>query len=143
MWTAWNPSDVAGTTTNAGAAGTTDDSIYVTLANSSGTLTCTFNTVGKYSVNLGFTVIHGGAFTIEQLLLTLSGTATKRIGTDPGAGVENGGGDRRTTLSASFMVNATVADQTLTILPSYSVTGAGAAGNYINHVNATFGFCGA
>jgi hypothetical protein len=124
-WPAWNPSDVVGTYTNAPGAGTADvsSSSYLSMSNSGGTLTITFNLAGKWMFNLMLQVGHSAGYASSDLVAYLGGTATRRYaagfvntwGPSTTNGNENGG--------ANFLVIAE-SGQTLTVLPQYRVSDA-------------------
>ena len=129
-YTAWDPTDVAGSATNGAstAASTLAAPAYISMANSSGTLTLTFIQPGNYLITV--TGHNEGAEAIATELsmdVTVGGTATRYMGPTVvrlfyAAALTEANLDG----SFSFMVSAT-ASQTLTILPSVSVTDAGGA----------------
>lgn len=140
QWTAWNPSDLVFTPTNAPATGTSDDSRYITQSNASGTLTITFDVAGKYLVCITQQTLHSQTYSAERLIANLGGTATRRINRNPAnSGVDSG--DWNFSISTSFYVSAT-ASQTLTILPTYEVTGNGTIGNHVAECGVTTQYCG-
>ena len=140
LWDNWNPSDGTGTYTNASGTGTTDDSPYVTLANSSGTVTVTFDVAGKYSVTTSWHAIHAAGYTYDTLTIDFGGTATKRNSSN----VSDWGDsehDGNISASTNFYVSAT-ATQTLTVLPKYRVAGASNAAQHTASCNMTVIYCG-
>lgn len=141
-WTAWNPSDVVGTGTNAPNTGTADDSSYATAANSSGTVTITFNVAGKYLVSINDATAHAQVYTYDLLAENLGGTATRRFGNNSPSNSGDSVNDFNRASSITFEVIAT-AGQTLTILPTYYLSGAGVAANHTAYANVTHLFCGA
>ena len=141
QWTTWNPTDNTGTTTTAPSTGTTDDSNYVTMSNSSGTLTITFDVAGKYLISATQATTHGSTYVYETFYFNLGGTATRRVGAN---GLSNWGepaNDGDTSITTSFYVIAT-ASQTLTIQPQYRLSGAGSTSLYSARANATVLYCG-
>ena len=78
-WNNWNPSDISGTYTNASSSGTTTDSDYTSMSNSSGTLTITFDIAGSYLVNLFYRSQHGNSYVYANFDSSAGGSAT-RIG---------------------------------------------------------------
>ena len=139
-WTNWNPTNTTGTVTNAPATGIANDSNYVTMVNASGTLTITFDIAGKYFVCIGQQTNHAQAYTVDRHTANLGGTATKRITYNPtNSGVDSG--DQNFSISTGFYVSATTS-QTLTILPTYELTGSGTAAQHAAACNVTIQYCG-
>ena len=139
-YTTWNPSDTSGTATNAPATGTTKDSNFVTIVNSSGTLTITFDVAGNYFVCLTQQTNHAQVFTFDRQIATLGGTATREITRSPNnSGVPSI--DSNFSVSTGFYVSAT-ASQTLTILPTYELTGSGSTTSHAADFNVTIQYCG-
>jgi hypothetical protein len=142
QWTAWNPSDILGTTTTAPSTGTTDDSNYVTMSNSSGTLTVTFDVAGTYLVCINGIAFHANAYIYDTFYTNLGGTATRRIGRDDPNNWADGSNDGNMSITTSFYVSAT-ASQTLTIQPRYRVSASGGTGSqHTAYCNATIQYCG-
>jgi len=142
QWTAWNPSDIIGTTTTAPSTGTTDDSNYVTMSNSSGTLTVTFDVAGTYLVCINGIAFHANAYIYDTFYTNFGGTATRRIGRDDPNNWGDGTNDGNMSITTSFYVSAT-ASQTLTIQPRYRVSaGGGTASQHTAYCNATIQYCG-
>jgi hypothetical protein len=140
QWTNWNPTNTTGTVTNAPATGTANDSNYVTMVNASGTLTITFDIAGKYFVCIGQQTNHGQVYTVDRQTANLGGTATRRISYDPtNSGVDSN--DQNFSISTGFYVSATTS-QTLTILPTYELTGGGTTAQHIAACNVTIQYCG-
>jgi len=127
-WNSFSPSDVAGTLTNAGSTGTSLDSDAVSLANSSGTLTITFDYAGTYLVTVNFQTGHAAAYGNERASASLGGTATRQISNNP-ANSGDSVNDYNMSVTSAFYVTAT-AGQTLTVLPTYELTGSGVAANH-------------
>lgn len=140
LWDNWNPSNGTGTYTNASGTGTTDDSPYVTLANSSGTVTVTFDVAGKYSVTTSWHTTHSAAYNYDTLTIDFGGTATKRNSANV-ADWADGGNDGNISASTNFYVSATAA-QTLTVLPKFRVAGASNAAQHTAFCNMTVIYCG-
>jgi hypothetical protein len=141
QWTTWNPSDVAGSSTNAPstAVATSTATSYATMANASGTLTFTFVKAGVYNINMagGLATILAG-ITRATFNFTLGGTATRLISTSPRA---NQNHDEAFDFAFNFAVVAT-ANQTLTILPSSTLSGAGVAANFTFYASASAAYMG-
>lgn len=141
-WTAWSPSDCAGTSTNAPntSAATVTATNYMTMANTAGTVTFTFTKAGNYLINFLSSMSAAANYTDARLTVTAGGSATRITGvTDfrnsgvPNNSFSNGG---------SFLVTAT-ASQTLTLLPKVELTqGACTVGNYSALANATATYVG-
>lgn len=140
-WTGFNPSNLVGTPTNAPATGTAYDNNYVTMSNSSGTLTTTFDIAGSYFVTVSVQTQHAQAYSLELTYNTLGGTATKASPRNviPFYGVDSNDSD--TSISYSFLVTAT-AGQTITILPAYYLTGGGTTAQHVCYPFASFLYCG-
>jgi len=140
QWTNWNPSDLVGTVTNAPGTGTADDSDYVTMANASGTLTITFDVAGKYFICITQQTAHAQVYSFDRQTANLGGTSTKRISNNPtNSGVDSI--DANFSFSTGFYVSAT-ASQTLTILPTYELTGGGTTAQHVASCNVTIQYCG-
>lgn len=140
QWNNWNPSDLVGTSTNAPGTGTADDSDYVTMANASGTLTVTFDAPGKYFICITQQTSHGQVYSFDRQIANLGGTATRRIAFNPtNSGVDSV--DANFSFSTGFYVSATAA-QTLTILPTYELTGGGTTAQHTAACNVTIQYCG-
>lgn len=140
-WDTWVPSDVAGTLTTAPSTGTavaaTD---FMTLANSSGTVTITFVKDGKYLINALAWMEAAAAVTLRSIVLNWGGTATRNV-TDPGTIQANSTGSVNTG-SESFLVSAT-AGQTLTLQPRGGLTqGGGTEANYVFSANVVATYMG-
>jgi hypothetical protein len=141
QWTSWNPTNNTGTVTTAPSTGTTNDSNYVTMSNSSGTLTITFDVVGKYLISLTQQTQHASGYIYETFYFNLGGTATRIVGMNSLSNWGEPANDGDTSITTSFYVTATAA-QTLTVQPQYRVSGGGATSVYIAHANATILYCG-
>jgi len=141
VWTAFNPTNTSGTTTNAPATGTGYDTGFVTMVNSSGTLTITFDIAGKYLVSTNLQTSHANTYSNERSIFTLGGTATTATGTqDPTfSGIDSV--DANTTATYPIYVSATAA-QTITILPTYELTGTGTTAQHTCRPSVTIQYCG-
>ena len=141
VWTAFNPTNTSGTTTNAPATGTGYDTGFVTMVNSSGTLTITFDIAGKYLVSTNLQTSHANTYSNERSIFTLNGTATRATGTqDPSfSGIDSV--DANTTGTYPIYVSATAA-QTITILPTYELTGTGTTAQHTCRPSVTIQYCG-
>jgi hypothetical protein len=140
QWSNWSPTNTTGTVTNAPSTGTADDSNYVTMANASGTLTITFDIAGKYFVCITQQTAHAQTYTNDRQIANLGGTSTRRISYNPtNSGVDSN--DTNISISTGFYVVATAA-QTLTVLPTYELTGAGTTAQHVAACNLTIQYCG-
>ena len=141
-WNSWNPADLSATYANAPSGGTTTDSDYTSMSNSSGTLTITFDIAGSYLVNLFYRTAHGNIYTYGNFETNFGGSAS-RIGSmalGPWGPNPSLGGAIATT--NSFQIDAT-AGQTLTILPKYRLSAS--QGNTSQHTvvaNVNVTYCG-
>lgn len=141
VWNGFNPTNVTGTVTNAPSAGTTYDTNYVTMVNSSGTVTTTFDIAGSYLVTVCVDTKHAQTYTFERTNFNLGGTATR---TSPVNQIVFNGidsNDADTSASISFLVTAT-AGQTITVLPTYELTGNGTTANHTCYPYITTMYCG-
>jgi hypothetical protein len=140
QWSNWSPTNLTGTVTNAPSTGTADDSNYVTMANASGTLTITFDIAGKYFVCITQQTAHAQTYTNDRQIANLGGTSTRRIANNPAnSGVDSN--DSNFSISTGFYVAATAA-QTLTILPTYELTGNGTTAQHTASCSVTIQYCG-
>lgn len=141
VWTSFNPTNTSGTTTNAPATGTGYDTGFVTMVNSSGTLTITFDIAGKYLVSTNLQTSHANTYSNERSIFNLGGTATRATGTqDPTfSGIDSV--DANTTATYPIYVSATAA-QTITILPTYELTGTGTTAQHTCRPSVTIQYCG-
>ena len=143
IWTAWNPSDVIGTYTNAAnsAASSYADGTYFTQSNSSGTVTLTFVKAGSYVVNLTVGIQNAAIYTYEDFKATTGGTATayRTNNIQLGAGDSVNDLDFKTTETIGIVATA---GQTLTILPAFRVVGAGTTAQYLGSAGYTVMYCG-
>ncbi len=133
QYTAWDPSDVAGTATNASstAAATSTAVNYVTVANSSGTLTFTCVKAGAYRFDVTEINETAAAFTNLILQLIIGGTATVLVGTGIASVLMQVASAVTMYHSASFSFRAIMTvGQTVTILPKLLVVSAGVTTNF-------------
>lgn len=140
-WTTWNPTNISGTFTNASSSGTEDDTDYTSMANSSGTLTITFDVAGIYLISLSYATNHSTVYTVQSFSTTVGGTATNTsLFMAPFGPAASSGGS--ISASQSFLVDAT-ASQTLTVLPKYRVIGSSGSGaNHFAYAIITVLYCG-
>ena len=141
LWTSWSPTNLTGTVTNAPSTGTGNDSNYVTMANSSGTLTVTFDIAGKYQICINSATLHANVYSFDRLQTNLGGTATRQYTPTQPSNSGDPSNDTNFSITTSFYVVATAA-QTLTILPSYELTGGGTTANHVAYCNVTIQYCG-
>jgi hypothetical protein len=135
-WSAWNPSDNTGSTTNAGSGSGSSNTTNISVSNSSGTLTITFASTGFYLINVNSNATNLAEYTYEALLFNLGGTATRYA---PGTQLSQWGEgdyDGDLTLSNGFLINATSANQTLTILPKGRTSGPAGTTSYTYNASA-------
>ena len=139
-WDGWNPSDVSGSTTNAGSSGTTVNSTFVTVANSSGTCTFTFAVAGTYLVHCVMGSSHATAYTYNRIIMNLGGNTTRYIDTNPtNAGLASS--NLNYQITTTFMLVAS-ADQTLTVLPTYELSGSGSTSQHTARAAVQVVYCG-
>lgn len=147
QWAGWNPSDTAGTLTNASNSATLSYTAtnYMTMANSSGTLTFTFTKAGNYLIIARTTTLPVATVDAASFnQLNFGGTATRllsatSISRDMDFAPSNNWG---ANVEVSFLVLAT-ANQTVTILPKVAlVRAAGIAGQYPTYAEATAVYVG-
>ena len=140
QWNSWNPSDTSGSFTNASSSGTTDDTDYTSMSNSSGTLTITFSVAGVYQVSLSYSTTNAANYTYQSWQTTFGGSATKRnIAQDPWG--PNPGTGGQISAGQTFLVSAT-ASQTVTILPQFRVFGSSTSSNYNASATCCVLYCG-
>jgi hypothetical protein len=142
----WQPSDVAGTSTNPTDTALTSvtSTSYITMASSGGTLTLTFVIAGTFFVTNTLASENNAASTAMNMLITFGGTATRpKLGSGDTLYYQpfaNAG--LYYTTSSQMLVTAT-AGQTLTILPQFGVTQpAGNVANYKMYCNTTAEYVG-
>lgn len=140
-WDGWTPSDVSGSTTNAGSSGTTVNSTYVTAVNSSGTCTFTFAKAGNYLVSCMMGCNHANAYTYDRIIMNLGGTTTRYVDFNPtNAGANTSNLDFQIT--STFMLIASAEGQTLTVLPTLELNGTGATSQHTGRAAVAVVYCG-
>ena len=140
-WDGWTPSDLSGSTTNAGSSGTTVNSTYVTAVNSSGTCTFTFAKAGTYLVSCTMGCNHAAAYTYNRIIMNLGGTTTRYVDFNPtNAGLASSNLDFQIT--STFMLIASAEGQTLTVLPTLELNGSGVVGNHTGRAAVAVVYCG-
>lgn len=132
-WDAFIPTNNSGTVTNAPSTGTlqTPSATYMSFANSSGTVTVTFNKIGKYQACVSEAWTAGNTYTFSRLTVTLGGTATRYTSNSTLSST----GQKDTVnsdhgISRCFGVAATALSQTLTVLPKQELSSANATSNF-------------
>lgn len=145
VWDAWNPSDIVGTSTTAPATGTAMLGPHnFVIANVAGTLTATFQHIGKYLISITESMGSGLAYTGANMFITLGGTATRKSARSNYTFTGDAAVASDFTGSINFLVDVTVANQTLTIRPQGRVSaGAGALSSWQFTAEATGLFIGA
>jgi len=144
QYTAWDPSDVAGTATNAPAtaAASITAPAYLTMANSSGTLTLTCVKAGNYIVTVSAQNEGLAGITDLWVRITKGGTGTLIPSTvEYPIHVFSANGAQGFSGSVQFTATLT-AGQTVTILPALGVLGAGVVGNYTQQCTVTAAYVG-
>jgi hypothetical protein len=145
QYTAWDPTDVAATYSDAPAtAAATDPAVnYITVANSSGTTTWTCVTPGVYRFTITGQNEVAAAMTFFTLRVTIGGTATFYLGLPLLLHMmyfnENSG--FQLSDSRSFTVVMT-AGQTVTILPAIAVTSGGVTTNFTQQCTVSAEYVG-
>jgi hypothetical protein len=149
VYTAWDPTDNAGTLTNAPSTSTATSTAasYITFANASGTVTFTSVIAGTFRFTLTMQNKNG---TISTALFTpsvIGGTGTILLGTSTLINpiyLDNpsGSGSFQMTGSTTFYATLTVG-QTVTILPRVRVNSAGVAAQFTTQATVSAEYCGA
>ena len=140
-WDGWNPSDVSGSTTNAGSDGTTINSTFVTAANSSGTCTFTFAVAGTYLVHCMTGSNHATAYAYNRIVMNLGGNTTRYVDFNPtNNGLASVNMDFQIT--STFMLIASSANQTLTVLPTFELSGSGSTSQHTGRAAVQIVYCG-
>lgn len=144
-WTDWDPSDVAGTPTNAPSTGTAVAATnYMTIANSSGTVTFTFTKAGNYRIGVfGGNEMAAAPTGSTFLSCAVGGTATRQPTATSIRLVFGNGTFYYGSMSGSavFLVMA-AANQTLTLLPTMTVTSGGVTTNFTTECNCSATYVG-
>ena len=130
VWNDWNPTNLTNTPTNAPATALSSyaNSTYFTLANAGGTLTITFLVAGYYQISGTMELIAANAFSVFAGTTVFGGTATRYYSASMSCSADTAS-DYNNSSSAVFSILAT-ANQTLTLLPSFGVTGVGTTANF-------------
>ena len=132
VWNYWNPTNTSGSNTNAGSTSPDYDianSTYFTFSNSIGRLTVTLKKAGYYLVTCNVQTRAASLSSYQRVFIDYGGTATLLtedvVGTRL-ACCNDSASDNDIDSSMQFIVQATAANQTLTLLPYGSVSsGAG------------------
>ena len=142
-YTAWDPSDVAGTQTNAPATAVATSTAvdYVTAANSSGTVTFTCVKAGQYRITITVANEIAAAVTAFSALATVGGTATFLVGTPTSINLTPSLPTSAFFESVTFYVTMTAA-QTVTILPKVAVTSGGVTTNFTHQCTVSAEYTG-
>lgn len=143
QYTAWDPSDVAGTATNAPAtaAATSTAVDYITAANSSGTVTFTCVKAGQYRVTITVSNEMAAAATVVAATAVIAGTGTVLLGAQATINLTPALPTSFFSASTTFYVTMTAA-QTVTILPKIAITSAGATTNFTNQCTVSAEYTG-
>jgi len=146
VYTAWDPSDIVGSDTNASstAASTVTAASYVTQANSSGTLTSTSVIAGLFRFTITGSNEFNNAATQINLNANLGGTGTILLGVFAKVKVFSYVTGMLQPACGSFVFYASMtAGQTVTILPYVAVVGSGATTNFTQQCTVSAEYCGA
>jgi len=145
QYTAWDPSDIVGTLTNASSssAATSTATDYITVSNSSGTTTWTCVKAGVYrfSVDMYCESLPGG---IVFLVAVLGGTATILIGVTGQLTISSSAADSANFGNAGTRTFYAVmtAGQTVTVLPKMSANGGAATTQYTTQCTVSAEYTG-
>ena len=140
-WDGFNPSDLSGTIANAGT-GTAVDNAYVSMTNSSGTLTVNFDIAGRYFISTSFEATHSASYTYDTIYLALAGTATRHTARTTFSSYSSASQNGDMAANWSFLATGTVG-QTVTLLPKYRVGGtSGTAANFTAYFHTDILYCG-
>ena len=146
QWVGWNPTDVAGTLTNASSSATLTQTAtnYMTMANASGTVTFTFTKAGNYLVTArtytaAVAAIDAGSY--NQIVI--GGTATRLLSlTTYTQAMDISPANYGANIEVTSLISAT-ASQTVTLLPKVAlVRAAGTASNYPTYAEASAVYTG-
>ena len=141
-WDVFNPSDLSGTITNAGT-GTAVDNAYVSMSNSSGTLTINFDIAGRYFISTSIWSNPSAGFAYDTAYLQMGGTATRhRSEISQLSNYSTASQNGNMATNWSFLATATV-NQTVTLLPKYRVSGtSGTTANFQVYFHTDILYCG-
>lgn len=146
VFTAWDPTDVAGAETNASSSSsaTSTATDFVTVANSSGTLTFTCVKAGVYRFTINMHNEAVATATQFRMRATVGGTGTVMLGTPTLVTLFSGvlGPDSGFGSTAVFYATMTAA-QTVTILPKISVVSGGVTTNFTQQCTVSAEYTGA
>lgn len=132
----WNPANLAFAVTPAPSTGTQIDNDYVTFSNVGGLLTITLDVAGSYFFSVCAGSYHGASFSAARIRVVIGGTATSGYNFDNNALPS-------WNVSSTFSFSADVtAGQTVTVRPTYEVTGSGTAGNHTALCFVNILYCG-
>jgi hypothetical protein len=145
QYTAWDPSDVAGSNTNAPAtaAATSAATSYVTVANSSGTLTWTCVKDGVYRFTISGQNEYNNAITGANLNCDLGGTGTRYLGTNTAKIFSYVAGTLQPMCGTFVFYASMTAGQTVTTLPYFSVTSSGTTAQFTQQCTVACEYTGA
>lgn len=135
-WNTWNPVDLSGTTTNAPNSGTAVGSGQITLANTSGTLTMTFNSSGTYLISPDTDFTCSAPYGFSRMFMHYGGTA-QRLSTNASSfatGIE--AQDANYGNCKTFLVRA-LQGQTFTMLPTLEVATGSSTSNYVGYASVS------
>jgi hypothetical protein len=142
----WQPSDVAGTSTNPTDTALTSvtSTSYITMASSGGTLTLTFVVAGTFFITNSVASEANAAWTGMSMTVAYGGTATRpKLGSGDTVYYQPFPGNGLYYFTANSLLVTATAGQTLTVLPQYSVTqAAGSVTNYKMYCNTTAEYVG-
>lgn len=145
QYTAWDPSDLVGTATNASstAAASNTAASYVTQANSSGTLTNTAVIAGLFRFTVSGQNEYNQALTNVVLNAVIGGTATIYLGTTTLQVMAGTGSGSQPLGGTGVFYAAMTVGQTVTILPQLRVTAGGATTNWTQQCTVSAEYVGA
>ena len=153
VYTAWDPSDVAGAVTSYSGSTFTATSTatdYITLALSSGTSTFTCVKAGVYRVLIQMQIEAIANASYMRMFATLGGTGTRLLGATTDAGIINGATTGTGGASETAHVGGTIefyasmtAGQTVTILPKIAVTSGSTTAEFTTQCTVSAEFTGA
>lgn len=144
VYTAWDPSDVAGTLTNASSSSsaTVTAASYVTQANASGTLTNTAVVAGLFRFTVSGQNEFNAAITAANFDANTGGTATIYLGTAILKIFSFVTGALQPMSGTGVFYASMTVGQTVTILPKFSVTSGGVTTNFTQQCTVSAEYCG-
>ena len=145
VYTAWDPTDVAGTLTNAAAtaASTSAAAAYITVSNSSGTTTWTSVIPGTYRFTISGQNEFNAAITAANFEVVTGGTGTIHLGTATLKIFSFVSGALQPMSGTGVFYASMTAGQTVTILPKFSVTSGGVTTNFTQQCTVAAEYAGA